>query len=284
MTKRLTHFIFLMAVLGMLGMSMRANGPLTWSYDQTKKILTVHVQNLSDREISAYGLSVTVKYGDGSQQTNEITDDYLPLMASVAITPDLTQKYGDGSFAPGAIHDEIILNPAPKDVADVKAHVDVIAYTDGTAWVANEKSFKQIVAHRKAEVLAFQKASTVVAQSPDSKTAAEQIDRMADLATPKKEEPLEDPQSHMEIALRSLASRAKTSDLNRFAQELQERIGGSTTRAQSCPGVLRPAIPQGKGDLGKLRQRSFWTDGAGLPRGFRAVFGQRHACVSFPAA
>ncbi|HEX2661240.1 MAG TPA: hypothetical protein VHM93_00290 [Candidatus Acidoferrum sp.] len=223
MLKRLPCVVLCLAVLCI---GMRAAPPndaivSSWSYDQNSKILTIHLQNVSGRHISAYSMSVSVRYADGSVQTSEFSNDYLPRMASVNIAPSLRKKYGDGAFLPGTTHNEGVFSPAPK-VADVLVKVDVVAYTDATAQVQNQQAFNQLLARRKAEVLAFQKASATIAQSSDSKAAAEEIGRLADAA--KKESTLNDPQTDLETALRHLATRAQTTNLKRLAQDLQARI------------------------------------------------------------
>lgn len=66
------------------------------------------------------------------------------------------------AFAAGTARD-YVLSGEQKDVADIEAVVDVVAYADGTADVLNnDRAFRNLVAERKGPLLAMQKVNDVV--------------------------------------------------------------------------------------------------------------------------
>src|SRR6266478_8522320 len=64
---------WMMAVLWVVAFAMRTSGQevqkpvaLTWSYDAQQKTLTLHLANYSSKDITAYNISISEKYTDGS--------------------------------------------------------------------------------------------------------------------------------------------------------------------------------------------------------------------------
>jgi hypothetical protein len=180
---------FALAVLILLAQSLRASPPIgaevqNWHYDPLAKALTVRVENTSQKDITAFNLSVTEKYADGTSNFSERTTDYLPLMASVSQFEELRQQHGNGTFAAGTSRDVTI--PEPKDVADVSIIPDVVVYADLTADVTNERAFNHIVDGRKEVALATQQANQALKDAlaaPDPKGAAvKELTRLADVA------------------------------------------------------------------------------------------------------
>jgi|SRR5690348_214898 hypothetical protein len=204
-----------------------------WNYDAVKNMLTVHVVNTSNKEITVYNLSVTVKFTDGTQSTSEIYNDYLPLMASIKVSPGLSAKYGNGAFIPGASRDEIILNTAPKPVSNVIADVDLVAYSDGLVDGSNKRALGHILARRKGELLALQKANQIIKQSPDRKTAAAGLKRLADVAHA---ENGSQPEGNMEVTLRGMADNIGATSLADLAAENDAKIAFITPHTQLKEG------------------------------------------------
>ena len=125
----------------------------TSHYDPQTKTMTIRILNTSRKEITAYNLSLTLTYADGTSSHGEGGPDFMNLIVNGL----------PGRFAAGTTHDEV--TPEPKDVADIKAVLDVVIYADQTAEVQNERAFKQFVAMRQARVLAQQKVNEVINQA-----------------------------------------------------------------------------------------------------------------------
>src|SRR5258708_20996368 len=63
-------------------------------------------------------------------------------------------------FAAETTRDYVI--PEQKDIADIQAVVDMVAYADGTADVQNDRAFTHLVAERKGPLLTMQKVVEVI--------------------------------------------------------------------------------------------------------------------------
>src|SRR5260370_16626728 len=65
------------------------------------------------------------------------------------------------TFAAGTTHDYVMYGEE-KDIADIQAVVDVVAYADGSADVLdNDPAFRNVVAERKGRLLAMEKVNEV---------------------------------------------------------------------------------------------------------------------------
>jgi hypothetical protein len=117
------------------------------------------------------------------------------------------------TFAAGTSRDQIDF--VTKDVSDIDAIVDVVAYADGTAQVVdNDRAFRNLVAERKGPVLAMEKMIEVVkgvladpmVTSPFD-AALRQLIPLAESANVKNGSP-EDPQAavHLRMAVQDLQS------------------------------------------------------------------------------
>ena len=191
---------------------------LSWDYDATAKVVTIHLLNATNKDITAYAINVTIMHPDGNADTTERIADFLPLMASNADVPGNDK----GTFAAGTSFDTPV--PQTKEVTNVIIVLDVVAYLDGTAEVHNKEVFDHILAMRKALLLATQQASQAITKaltSPDPKTAAvEEIKRLADVAKAHDPHSYTDPNSYIEMSLRNIISEAKTRDnLDVWAKE-----------------------------------------------------------------
>lgn len=166
---------------------------LTWNYDAQGKTLTLHLANYSGKDITAFNISISEKYTDGS--TNPSCLDGIPcfpgekmeemLDAMVNFQSAKTAGHGVaavgvlfngqkapgtvdvdrirreyGVFAAGTTRDQVILEA--KDISDVEAVVDMVIYADATADVQNERAFQQLMAMRKGQLLAMEKVNEVV--------------------------------------------------------------------------------------------------------------------------
>jgi hypothetical protein len=135
----------------------------SWHYDPGQKILILHLVNHSHKDVTAFNISIAMKYSDGSTnpwyaegiphnlQDSQIMEDMLNLMNQ----PDRK------AFAAGTTHDHVMYGEE-KDIADIQAVVDVVAYADGSADVLNnDRAFRNLVAERKGRLLAMEKVTDV---------------------------------------------------------------------------------------------------------------------------
>ena len=159
-----------------------------WHYDPVQKTVTLHLVNHSHKTVTAFNISMAEKYADGS--TNPWYAEGIPhnLQDSQKMEDELNlfiqsqegRSSGHGVivmrggpvangqipgppssvFGAGTTRDYMI--PVQKDVADIEAVVDVVAYADGTADVQNDRAFKNLVAERKGPLLAMQKVVEVI--------------------------------------------------------------------------------------------------------------------------
>jgi len=116
------------------------------------------LHNTSHKDITAYSITLTEKFADGTTHTSERSTDLLELALG-----------GGGGFPAGTSRDEIL--PETNPVTDVVATLDVVAYSDGTADVLNQRAFKNLVGMRKANAAAAQKISDVATQAPTVEAA-----------------------------------------------------------------------------------------------------------------
>ncbi len=136
----------------------------SWRYDPLQKTLTLHLVNHSHSDVTAFNISIAEKYADGSTnpwyaegiphnlQDSQMMEDMLNLMNQ----PDRK------AFAAGTAHDQVMYGKE-KDIADIEAVVDVVAYADGTADVLNnDRAFRNLVAERKGRLLAMEKVTEVI--------------------------------------------------------------------------------------------------------------------------
>jgi hypothetical protein len=135
-----------------------------WHFDVQLKTLTLHLVNHSRKDVTAYNISIAEKYADGSTnpwyaegiphnlQDSQMMEDMLNLMNQPDRKP----------FAAGTTHDHVMYGKE-KDIADIEAVVDVVAYADGTADVLdNDRAFRNLVAERKGRLLAMKKVNEVI--------------------------------------------------------------------------------------------------------------------------
>jgi len=146
---------------------------VTWDYEAQHKMLTLHLVNNTGKDITAYNISIAERYADGSTnyadgRPNDIHDhqhmrDLLNVMINVQYAKwdwnAFGGKYGNGTFPAGARRDQAIQES--KDISDVDAVVDMVAYADATADVQNEQAFRQLLAVRKGQLRAMEKADEI---------------------------------------------------------------------------------------------------------------------------
>ena len=119
-----------------------------------KQEIAIRFYNSTRHDVTAYHYSVRIDYADGTTQLEDRASE-------LAVDPTYTGFF----LRAGNTRDEKLYDPQAKLVTLVVGVVDVVAYDDGTAGVANEAAFNWLVEHRKAEVVARQKVNELLKQS-----------------------------------------------------------------------------------------------------------------------
>lgn len=137
---------------------------IDWHYDAEQQLLTLHLVNNSGKDITAYNISITRKYADGSADgspTSESMEEMLGGAVNSQLTKDsIHQRDGNGTFAAGTSKYQHI--PETKNVSEVKAVVDMVTYADATADVQNKRAFQRLMAMRKGQLMALERIDEVI--------------------------------------------------------------------------------------------------------------------------
>jgi hypothetical protein len=207
----------------------------TWKYDPDSKNVTLKIQNVSGKEITAYSVSITTTYADGSTDalpdghaSSEHMEEDLSLLIHMELakgTPD-EERVQDGNriFAAGSTRYDVL--PQTKDVSNVKAVVDVVIYADCTADVQNERAFHQIMAIRKTQLLGMERVNEVMKHVLDTgvedptRAVVEELTRL-DLAEAGKPQDPENPNQDTE--LRNAISNLRNAQQASMVMKLTER-------------------------------------------------------------
>jgi len=162
-----------------------------WHYEPQAKVVILHLVNNSHKDVTAFNISIVEKYADGTTSyvdgrvpgihDHQMMEDLLGHLINAqsgkrteAIVPEVAGGNAyekimrqqmiqnlQVTFAAGTNRDQIDF--VTKDVSDIDAIVDVVAYADGTAQVVdNDRAFRNLVAERKGPVLAMEKMIEVV--------------------------------------------------------------------------------------------------------------------------
>jgi hypothetical protein len=143
-----------------------------WTYDPGTHSGTIHIVNVSHKNITALSIGLYITQHDGS--TFIASEGYDELMRK--------------PFAPGETKDDVETIPASVPNADltnpsnVRAEVDAVVYEDGTAEVTNQRAFNSIVANRKEQLAAMKKVSAVVSELNDPAAILAELKRLASIA------------------------------------------------------------------------------------------------------
>jgi hypothetical protein len=203
---------------------LRATGGLevqTWRYDPQAHAVSVRLVNQSGKDITAFNLSVTEKFSDGTSQSSDQATDYLPLIASAELdqSGNIRQQHGNGTFPSGTSRD--ITLPEPKLVTNLSIIADLVVYSDRTVTVSNREAFDHLKQDRKGLLDAAQQANTALKNALNTATPAEsasaELKRLAQVA---------EAQGHgiAAVTLRTFASQAKNSSgLRQLIKEVEAR-------------------------------------------------------------
>jgi hypothetical protein len=207
----------------------------SWKYDADSKNVTLKLQNISGKVITAYSVSITITFSDGGtdalpdgRASSERLEESLSSLIQMELakgTPDEERmRDNDGTFAAGSIRYDVL--PQLKDVSNVKAVVDTVIYADCTADVQNERAFRQVMAMRKGQLLGMQKVNEVLKQVIDSsieeptRAAVEELTRLSIAEEGKPRDP-ENP--NQDIEFRNTISNLRNAQRASKAMTLTER-------------------------------------------------------------
>jgi hypothetical protein len=223
----------------------------SWRYDPSLKAVILHLVNQSDKDATAFNISIVEKYADGSTSyldgrpsdihDHQMMEDMLGSMINIqmgvvshgggtlVIGPArdvgamLRQGVSsNGTFAAGTSRDYPDL--VGKEVSGIDAVVDVVAYADGTAQVQNnDRAFRNLLAERKGPLLAMEKVVGVIKQvladpmvTNPVDSVIRQLTPLVDSADKMKNLPPEDAESNVGMHLQS--------DLTNFQMVQRSRI------------------------------------------------------------
>ena len=113
---------------------------VTWTYDAQQEMLNLRLTNNSGKDNS---ISISRRY---SNRSTGYTDGSPSVSEMLEETGFISQdgERPNGVFAAGTSRNQHILEAA--DITDVKAVVDMVVFADATAYVQNERAFKNLTA------------------------------------------------------------------------------------------------------------------------------------------
>jgi hypothetical protein len=137
----------------------------TWHHDPQTNMVTVTIVNTSQKDITAFNLSLKITYQGSVSQYQWMHDllnnaVFLDRFKGTAGEQRLREAVGEGSIAVGAGYNEkISVNP---DFKDFEAVLDVIAFSDKTVETTNAAAMQRFVEQRKATAASIQKADEII--------------------------------------------------------------------------------------------------------------------------
>jgi hypothetical protein len=133
----------------------------SWRYDPQQKAVVLLLVNASNKDVTAFSISITVTYADGSSDYTDgrpnSAGGHMEDLLGGFLHP---QASGNGAFAPGTIRDVIL--PQAKAISNVDAFVDMVVYADSTAESTNDLMLKEIFAQRTGSLLAMQHTNEII--------------------------------------------------------------------------------------------------------------------------
>jgi hypothetical protein len=207
---------------------------VTWTYDAQQEMLNLRLTNNSGKDITAYSMTVSRRYSNRSTGYTDGSPTVSEMMEEAGFIYSQDRERPNGVFAAGTSRNQHI--PEAKDITDVNAVVDMAVFADATAYVQNERAFKQLMAIRKGQLMAMQKVDEVLKRavtepSPVAAALAELTPLLVDALGKNRspENPEDNQQSELQTDVQNLRSmqQAKINEreyLTRYAGELEKRI------------------------------------------------------------
>jgi len=211
---RLQRIVILLLLLGPLTYAIQLGSAEMGAvvdnvqFDKDMTIAVVRILNKSQKDITAFNLSVDVHYRNGRTKHFERLVELLPKMVFQQ-TVNASPKLGEGALHPGKTEEVTInlVSPTDKNLvlsADIK--LDMAVDLDLSAEGPNQGAIDRLVALRKGHIDADLKAAEIISAAA------------ADTVTP-------DPRGMALRQLRLLHEQAKTNnDTGGFSHEIQNII------------------------------------------------------------
>ena len=216
---------------------------VTWTYDPQQEMLNLRLTNNSGKDITAYSISISRRYSNRSTGYTDGSPTVSETMEETGFIYSQQSQDGErpnGVFAAGTSRYQHI--PEPKDITDVNAVVDMVVFADATAFVQNERAFKQLMAIRKGQLMAMEKVAEVIrralgdpaSNSPISAALAELTPLLVNMLSNNRspDNPEDFQQSELQTDIGNLRSMqqakmnlTKERDyLTQYVEELEKRI------------------------------------------------------------
>lgn len=141
--------------------------------DTDKNTATIHIQNGSSKDISAYVISVDITYANGQTSHSELLVDLLPLMMTNH-EQSAAAPLSEGAFRAGEARGEVATfssdpsNPATKANAELMA----VVYSDRTADVRSSEALTRVLTVRRGVALARQESADIIRKAVDDPSEA----------------------------------------------------------------------------------------------------------------
>jgi len=207
---------------------------VTWTYDAQQEMLNLRLVNNSGKDITAYSMTISRRYSNRSTGNTDGSPSVSEMLEETGFIYSQDREQPNGVFAAGTSRNQHI--PEPKDITDVNAVVDMVVFADTTAYVQNERAFKNLMAMRKGQLMAMQKVDEVFKRvmtepNPISAALAELTPLLVNALSGNRspEKPEDNQQSELQTDIGNLKGmqQAKINEreyLTRYAEELEKRI------------------------------------------------------------
>ena len=116
---------------------------VTWTYDAQQEMLNLRLVNNSGKDITAYSMTISRRYSNRSTGNTDGSPSVSEMLEETGFISQDGER-PNGVFAAGTSRNQHILEAA--DITDVKAVVDMVVFADATAYVQNERAFKNLTA------------------------------------------------------------------------------------------------------------------------------------------
>lgn len=145
----------------------------SWRWEPTRNAAVVRMLNTSDKDISAYSVSVLATFRDGTTNASQRSVEFLPAMAAAQIQKSPT----NGTFEARG-HEDLVIG-SEKEIADVSVSVSAVIYSDMTANVKDVRAFEALIGARKDYAAATSQARDVMKKAGNSQEAIRELRRIA---------------------------------------------------------------------------------------------------------
>jgi hypothetical protein len=188
--------LVLLSASALASRSLRASPPIgavvqTWHYDPQAHTVTVRIVNVSQKNITAFNLSLKITYPSGVSEyewRRDLLNDAVVLdrFKGTPNEQQVVKEFGNkASFAAGGSYGEQI--PVQTGLKEFEAILDVVAYSDKTAEATNAVALQALIEQRKATTASIRTANEIIrnvvgdsAVTAPHVVAAERVQKLLD--------------------------------------------------------------------------------------------------------